>query len=183
MNFWGWTWKCHTYTSPGTFTVSLSEAYLLSHFESTRQNILSWTGDVTHLQYLNLNGNYLRDLPTTKLLYNDLTLFNTIEVTWNCIDPDVQDSNNADWIDGHHGNYRRDAQYLCAGVSYDPKKPVTGTVPGPVEATLDLYGPANQKSAFLANNPGFSFDHTFIRNGTYIFNFNNTDTSSTNLRE
>ncbi|MDR0281791.1 MAG: hypothetical protein LBI53_00215 [Candidatus Peribacteria bacterium] len=35
----------------------------------------------------------------------------------------------------------------------------------------------------MTNNPNFSFNRTFTRNGIYIFSFNNTDTSNTNLRE
>ncbi|MDR0281790.1 MAG: hypothetical protein LBI53_00210 [Candidatus Peribacteria bacterium] len=100
-------------------------AYLLNYFNSTWNNIISRTGDLTHLQYLNLQGNLLRDLPTTMFSYNNLSSLNGIFIDHNCIDPDIQDIDDADWIDNYHGNYRRNNQYLCADVSYDPEKPVT----------------------------------------------------------
>jgi hypothetical protein len=116
---------CHTYASAGTYTVTLPEAYLIRYFYADYQHITSLTGTLPFLQYLYVYGSYLRDLPAIGS-YDTLS---SINISYNCIDPDMQDQNAADRVDDINGSSRRTDQNLCMGVSYDPAKPSSGTVP------------------------------------------------------
>ena len=148
---------------------------MIRYFDSTYQNITSFSGDLPLIYSLNLYGNRLHDLPAVGS-YLALNAGGGINVDQNCIDPDMQDPSNAYRLDSYFGSYRRDSQELCAGISYDPSKPLSGTIMGPVEASIQRYGPANHLSAFLANNPSLPTGHTFTTNGSRYFDFNGADT-------
>jgi hypothetical protein len=116
---------CHTYASAGSYTVTLPDADLLSYFEANYQHITAWTGDAVYLQSLYLYGNWLRDLPATALPYQEMPRLNTVYVEYNCIDPDLQDVDNAQRISNYYSSSWQYNQSLCGEVSYNPAKPAS----------------------------------------------------------
>jgi hypothetical protein len=87
------------------------------------QNVTAWTGDTPYLGRLYIDGNYLRDLPATSLPYAEMTHLERIYIDSNCIDPALQDTDNAERIEDYYGGEWSDSQYLCSEVLYDPAKP------------------------------------------------------------
>ena len=121
------------------------------------------------LQTLYLYNNRLHDLPSD--MPASVTSFSPY---YNCFGTRDTSPAAITYLETKYSSSRESNQYLCIkDVTYDPPRPLSGTVAEPVEATVTFYGPLSRETQMLSSY-GQYFSRTFFDNGSYTGDLTNT---------